>query len=82
MTTLMFFAGPDGRAHPYAVSGVVGKHLSPEALELNRNLQRLAAGGDPAKARVLGETTPLGKEWQDAIALLDGPLRNVATVPT
>jgi hypothetical protein len=80
VTTLMFFAGPDGRAHPYVVAGVVGKHLSsPEALKLHKGLQTLAAGGDPTKlkTKIVGEEAPLGKEFQDGVALLDGPLRNV-----
>jgi hypothetical protein len=61
------------------VSGIVGKHVSsPEALELHKNLQKLAAKADPSKVTILGEAKPLGKEWQDAIALMDGPLRNVS----
>ena len=78
MSILMFVAGPDGGVHPHAVAGVVGKHLSsPAALELNRFLQNAAAAKDPSKVTILGEDKPLGKGWQDAIALLDGPLRNV-----
>jgi hypothetical protein len=78
VSILMFLAGPDGEPYPYVVAGVVGKHLSsPEALALNRFLQQAAAAKNPDRVTILGEPKPLGKEWQDAIALLDGPLRNV-----
>jgi hypothetical protein len=79
VSILMFLADGQGQAHPYVVSGIVGKHVSsPEALELHKNLQKLAAKADPSKVTILGEAKPLGKEWQDAIALMDGPLRNVS----
>ena len=78
VSILMFLKGPDGQSHPYVVAGVVGKHVSSQkALDLHRNLQRLAAAKDPTKVTILGEGNPLGQEWQDAIALMDGPLRNV-----
>ena len=48
---------------------MVGKHFSQEALEL------LLAFKAESSAR---PSSPLGKAWQDGVALLDGPLRNVA----
>ena len=68
MSRIMYFSGPEaGEAHPYIVSGVVGKHLSPEALDLHSVFKTETLGSPQA---------PFGKAWQDGVALLDGPLRN------
>jgi hypothetical protein len=70
MSKIMFFSGPSaGEAHPYIVSGVVGKHLTPEAVELHSIFHTEILGSPQA---------PFGKAWQDGVALLDGPLRNVS----
>ena len=67
---IIYFSGSAaGEAHAYVVSGVTAKHLSPEALELHALF----------KTEVLGSPqAPFGKAWQDGIALLDGPLQNIA----
>ena len=69
MSRVMFMKGVGkGEVHAYVVTGGVGKLLSPEALRLH----------DFFKTERLGSLTePLGKEWQDGVAILDGPLRNV-----
>lgn len=69
MTRVAYYLGPDGAVHTYAVAGCVGKHLSPAALNLYQFVETPVVGSP---------TKPLGKEWQDGVALLDGPLRNVA----
>jgi cell wall-associated NlpC family hydrolase len=68
MLRVAYYKGANGEAHPYVVSGCVGKHLSPAALNV------YAFG----KTEVVGSVAePLGDEWRDGVALLDGPLRNV-----
>jgi cell wall-associated NlpC family hydrolase len=67
---ILWFSGASaGEAHAYLVSGAIGKHLSREALDLHA-MFRTEVVGSPQ--------TPFGKAWQDGVALLDGPLRNVA----
>jgi hypothetical protein len=69
MIRIAFTKAPTVGVHPYAVSGCIGKHLSPAALNLYEFL----------KAPIFGSLTePLGDEWQGGVALLDGPLRNVS----
>ncbi|MGD9704213.1 MAG: NlpC/P60 family protein [Acidimicrobiia bacterium] len=71
MTRVVFYKGAEGEAHPYVVSGCIGKHLSPAALNIYTF----------AKTPIVGSTAePLGDEWQGGVALLDGPLRNVPQV--
>jgi hypothetical protein len=65
---VIFFKGPDGAVHPYIVDGVVGKHLSPGALEIHRFLQTFT---------VSSPEEGLDKRFQDGVALLDGPLHNI-----
>jgi cell wall-associated NlpC family hydrolase len=70
VSKIIYFSGPSaGEAHPYLVSGVTGKHLSQEALDLH-GVFGTEVVGSPDK--------PCGKAWQDAVAILDGPLRNIA----
>jgi cell wall-associated NlpC family hydrolase len=69
MPNVMYFRGPEGgQVHAYVVTGGIGKLLSPEALGLQCFFKTPVVGS-------LAE--PLGKEWQDSIAILDGPLRNI-----
>ncbi len=73
MTASRIYEGPDGEVHPYAVSGCIGKYLSPAALNLYKFVETPSVGS---------VTEPLGKEWQDGVALLDGPLRNIESTRT
>jgi hypothetical protein len=67
MLKVIFFRGPDGQVHPYVVSGVMGKHLSPQALEIHKRLGTVI---------ISSPSEGFDKPWQDGVALLDGPLRN------
>lgn len=70
VSKIIYFSGPSaGEAHAYLVSGVTGKHLSQEALNLH-GVFGTEIVGSPQE--------PKGKAWQDAVAILDGPLRNIA----
>jgi hypothetical protein len=69
VTRVAYYLGPDGAVHTYAVAGLIGKHLSPAALNLYQFVETPVVGSP---------TKPLGKEWQDGVALLDGPLRNIS----
>ena len=70
MAQVLFLAGADGgEAHPYVISGVTGKHLSPDALALHTNFFKTPTFGTA--------TEPLPPVWKEALALLDGPLRNI-----
>jgi len=69
MTRIVFYKGPAGDVHPYAVTGAVGKHLSPAGLNLHVFFKT---------PTVSSATEGLGEEWQDGVALLDGPLRNIS----
>jgi hypothetical protein len=70
MSKIMYFSGPAaGEAHAYLVAGAIGKHLSQPALDLHTMFRTEVLGSPQA---------PFGKAWQDGVALLDGPLRNVA----
>ena len=72
MQKVAFYKGPaDGEVHAYLVTGGIGKHLSKEALALHTYLEVTTVGSI---------TEPLGKDWQDGVALLDGPLQNVGTL--
>jgi hypothetical protein len=69
MTKVVFFKGKAaGEVHPYAINGIVGKHLTPEAVALYKALG----------AEVRPSNEPLDQSFRDGVALLDGPLRNVA----
>lgn len=69
MPQVMYFSGSQpGEVHVYVVSGVVGKHLSPDALNLHKLFQTPQAGSP---------TEPLPVQWSEGLALLDGPMRNV-----
>jgi hypothetical protein len=63
-----WFKGPDGGAHAYAVAGVNGKHLSQAALDLHKFL------GNPP---INSEAEPFDTSWQDGLAIVDGPCKNV-----
>jgi hypothetical protein len=69
MAQVLFLSGLGaGEVHPYVVSGVTGKHLSPDALALH-TFFKTPTFGTP--------TEPLPAVWKEALALLDGPLRNI-----
>jgi hypothetical protein len=69
MAQVLFLSGAGaGEVHPYVISGVTGKHLSPDALELHQFF-KTPTFGTP--------TEPLPAVWKEALALLDGPLRNI-----
>lgn len=65
---VIWFKGPDGGAHAYAVAGVNGKHLSQAALDLHKFL------GNPP---INSEAEPFDTSWQDGLAIVDGPCKNV-----
>lgn len=69
MQRVMFFKGrAEGDVHTYVVTAGTAKHLSKAAFELHTYF----------KTPQIGSTEkPLGKEWQDGVAILDGPLQNV-----
>jgi cell wall-associated NlpC family hydrolase len=72
MATLAFYQGiNDGEVHAYVINGAIAKHLSPEALGLHRFFGTAAVGS---------LDKPLGKEWQDGVAIVDGPLQNVGSL--
>lgn len=69
MTQVAYFRGAsEGEVHIYAICGAIAKHLSPEALGLHRFFKTAEVGSIEH---------PLGKEWQDGVAIVDGPLQNV-----
>ncbi len=68
MIEVVWFAGPDGVAHPYAVSGVTGKFLNERALNNYLFFETKVKGAMDA---------PLGPAFSDGVALVDGPCKNV-----
>ena len=67
---VVFYAGEDGAAHPYLVSGVTAKHLSADGLNV-----ALFIGLKPPPGNSVDK--PLGGGFLDCVAFLDGPLQNV-----
>jgi len=69
MPQVMYFKGTnDGEVHVYVVSGVVGKHLNPDALNLHKLFRTPETGS---------QNEPLPASWSDGLALLDGPMCNI-----
>ena len=71
---IVFYAGEDGAAHPYLVSGVTAKFLPADGLNV-----ALFIGLKPPAGNSVDK--PLGGGFLDCVAFLDGPLQNV-NLPT
>lgn len=68
---IIWFKGPDGKAHAYSLWGSIGKYIpTTDALNLLRFL-----GVEEGNTKA----SPLDKVWQDSNVLVDGPCANVAS---
>jgi hypothetical protein len=68
MVNVIWYEGPDGSGQPYAVSGVTGKFLDEDALNVYLFFHHPVQGKSDA---------PLGASFSKGVALLDGPCKNV-----
>jgi hypothetical protein len=72
MIKVIYFAGPDNVAYPYAVSGCTGKFLAPDTLAVHKVLNTEVA---------FTAENPAPASWAGGVALFDGPLQNVNLPP-
>lgn len=68
MIRVIFFAGPDNQAYPYAVNGCTGKFLPPDSLAVHKVF---------GTEVVFTPENPAPASWAGGVALFDGPLQNV-----